>query len=1044
MSDLTLEDIEALPSVEQPEEELTLEALEAMPDVDEDYVVKEEGASAGEAFVRGAARELLPYWQDPAEHRKKRSGTETLAEIAGNLGANIAAGLGSAAIGAKLGAEIGTVVAPGAGTVLGMGIGAVGALVGQGLYAIYSGIGEEYLRSQIEHKDFSGARAAGQVALALNPILKTPGKVAAKIGEKGAKITMAGRVIGQGTGAAALEYDYTEDPLAAAVAGVMTTGVTFAFRGGMTANQAKPPVKVAKETLDSVALPGQNADMANAFTANLKKVPAKEWKVPKDNKLDIDFKSWLLNVPAMEADPKIVSSRFADVWKKLDNKEEVWKSYKTFKVQEETAKQMNVKYAKQLGEGGELAESTSWWGKWFKDAYFIAESYDAKMGTNLQGAINEISKAEAKYSNVSKTYYKQFLDAQKATKKLKINNTKVTELLELDPDAFKALPKDVQEAVGKWRKVYDTIHQDIGGNGYNIGYIQAYVPAKQLQGADLAHAVKTKVNDITENLVKAERRWLDPDDKDVRFLRDLAARYLPINADELQIKHLHQLPKAIVQRAAQDGDIAVPSSLFTRRGEIPMFARERDAGKLAVQYVNSNLRSVYMDAGLKQIRAYQRTADLMGQGATSAWLKAYLKQQTGGSQGLGTLFSIGNQEFRLIGKRWMESDSYFKQQAGKMADVTGDWISWTNSLVYPAYLGANLQASLRNMTQPLMVTAPTLGGQFGYKMVTGGAIDTLNVIRKGGLRAELDSLRNKGILGQITKTDIMTKPADLAHTGRRAIDATNDVLMSAYSMTDELNRIVTYKSAGRWVKAISEGDPAAIKALKELGSGKKTQLRVETPELLDPTVLKGSQKAREELTDSLADWMITRTQFQYGPTQQAHFARMAGPLFSMFTKWPVMIGSDVAHTVTSKPIHQAASKLMQRYGYGYMALMAVDQALQDSSRVFPELDYAVGKPTRLSPLEATWTWSTQGPAVQMLSETIQSVGKVASGKEKPRRAAARAAVKLGKSYFPVGSSAINEADRFVSRYKKTPQPSRKIERSLERMFYNVGKKLEGD
>lgn len=1080
MSELSWKDVQDLAAAEEtpeqkPLNQMSWQEVQTLAEPQQEPVVREAGSGLGEAFIRGAGRELMPYWQEAEEHRKKRTGTETLVEMVGNIGAGITAGLSAAAVGAKIGAAVGSAV-PGPGTVLGMSAGAVGAFVATGLYAIYSGIGEEHLRSRIEGKDFSNARALAQVGLAINPILKNPGKIAKTLGKTGTKVLTGARVAGQGVTAGTLEYDYTDDLLSAAIAGVLTTGVTAAFRGGMRANTARPPVQVTKEALDAVATPGKSLQFTEKFRKNLAQVPKKEWKLPDEKNLNTGFKTWLLNTSAMEADPKIVHSRFADVWgkvgkvdpkvaeeamqkaatkeagelvvKKLQEKarqeaqENLWKTYKTYEVQMDTARQLQVDNARALGDGKELAEQVNAFSKWYKDAYFIAEGYDQRMGTNLQGAIDEVSKAEAMFSNVANVYYTKFRAAQKATKKLGLDNKTVTKYLELkDPSK---VPTKYQKAIGQWRDVYNELHTDIGGNGFNIGYLQGYAGKKStLKGADLAYAVHRKVDELAEDAIASKKRWVDLDetDEEMNFLKDLAVRYLDVEPDELRFSHLRQLPKAITTAAVRESDVAVPTSLFTRRGGIPEFARERDAGRLAVQYLNSNLRSVYMDQGLKQIRAYQKQAEILGQNHTSDWLKAYITQQTGGKQGAAAVFQVINQGMRLAGKRWQESDSYFTRTGGKATEMAGDWLAWTNSLVYPAFLGANLQASLRNMTQPLMVTAPTLGGAFGYKTVTGGAIDTLNLIRQGKLFQEIKDLRARGIIGQTTRHDVMVQPDDLAHGARRYVDRINDGLMAAYSWTDELNRVVTFKSAQRWVKSLAEGDEAAVKALKELSAGRKTQLRVESPDLLNPAVLQKSEEAREELTTALADWMITRTQFQYGPTQQAHFARMGGPLFSMFTKWPSMIGSDITHTLANKPLKESATKLMQRYGYGYMVLMAVDSALQDTGRAQPGWDYAVGKPTRLSPVESAYTWSTQGPAIQFLEETVGSIGKVASGKEPARRAVARSAVTAAKSYFPVASSVLNEADRWVTRAKGRTPPSKEIEKALERKIYQGAKKV---
>lgn len=953
----------------------------------------------------GVKEALLPFAVTAEETNKERTGLEMAAGAVGNVGAGVAASsalgaaftaaLGAIGSSAATGAAAGSAVGP-AGTIAGLGIGAFAGLVTYGLYA---GIGNEYMRSQAEGQDFNPLRAAGHVALEVNPLLRS---------SRG--INRALQVAAQIGGSGALEYSYSKSPVAAglsaALGGIVPTIMTRGFR----ADRMLTTPDAVTNAMEALGESGLAAKVARRVSSLSEGELTPEVNNP-------TFRRWVVEAAADESN-KSVNNRFNELWGRLGDEvqAEHWKLYKTREALVDEADKMANTMSSSLG--GSPAEPTSTLGRWLKDFRLVANDVDEKLGTNLTGVGDLASRSKDAFAQAAQPIFDLGMRARKATNKLGVSDDVVGKALagrwELIPEAVQAkLRSEAGEAaIGQWRQAFDGVFKQLKASGYEPGYLENYLPLNALRGADLSLAVEGAVGRLKAEAARTGKdiRQLLGESKEAQELAQFLSGKFGKSVDELTNADYLAAPRRLLGEELKDKAGYSASALIERTGDLPDWAREWHPGKLLAGYVNNNLKALYMRDAFRLANANIDALKTMGLDKTAQFFEDWTKRISGHELGLNKMMSQAAEEMRLWGRR-TALDGGLGGAAGRAVAALPDFAAWMRNLTYPAFLGGNVRAVARNATQLWATTAPEIGGAYGYGLVNKALWDAAKDITAAGAKGRnliLDTLKAKGQLSDVVRGAALVDEAGLPSKFTHSMNHVNDLLMSMYSGTDNVNRFLSLQIGNQWAHDIVSGNQRAISALQRVQRGTKQEI---LPLIQDAMRTKDASK----LGDILGDYLIGKTQFRYGKEQLSQFGAFMGPAFSMFTKWPVMVTSDIVNVLRHKSTREAIGNLTERYFGPYMALAALGGIISNVSDVdkTPTWKYLMGNSlTELSPLQAAFNWNLSGGPALRAIPALGTVLKDSASSDKPfGDIVSQAARGVAKTSLPVISPVLNEIDR---------------------------------
>jgi hypothetical protein len=564
------------------------------------------------------------------------------------------------------------------------------------------------------------------------------------------------------------------------------------------------------------------------------------------------------------------------------------------------------------------------------------------------------------------------------------------------------------------------------GKGYDVGMVDKYVPTTMLQGSDLALAIdgrRIELNKLASKGVVSEDYK-----KALSELHAVAAhvsKSLNIKAPDFSDlnKHVDVLINDVLAGSRKLGTSVEASASFAIEGELPTFVRELDMGKLMMGYLNNNFKAAHIDVAMKKLSTEISVLERIGAKEGADYFKKVAFHTLGGKSGWGLDIQRKVNEMAYSSAKVLSdpSASLLAKGAAKAESLLPDFISYTNQMIYPAFLAFNTKATVRNYFQAVAKTAPELGGGYGYKLSTQGMLDAIASKAKGEDIAK--TLTSRNLLSGHVRAEALTETKTFVSKTSAAVDWVNNKSMYFYSKSDEHNRFITIKIGERWAKDLLASDSDAIKALAKAPAGVKNAIKAN--DLID----KGDEKA---LAEVLIRSLIGRTQFNYDKVQLNEFAREHGKLFSMFTKWPIMTGSDIAEMYNNGGFKKGTYRMTEKYLAPLMALGAVQYAIDSNIKDPAALKYTLGDLKDLSPLASMTgmlkgsvgspllrgTASTAAGAIEMvggegwkeggvLKNIGVMTGSVVSG----------AAKQTAKTLIPVASPILNELDRFQKVYK---------------------------
>lgn len=1067
------------PTLDVPKFEDTIPAFEETAPVESSPLLSSTGEAKGnlESFALGVKEQLAPFNMSQQEYLAEKDTSEKVANVAGNVTAAIAGG----ALGAWAGGALGSFVAPGPGTVAGVAAGrALGAAAGTALFAIYSGLGKEKLRSQAEGKTFDPfsrdlIRPSTLLAVGteLNPLAKYGGKLLPTLGKQ-----VAARIGTQAGLEAAWDYSHSGSVAQAAAMGGIGAVLGTAFSAPTLLRSTKVGASAAGEAAAAKTALSNMEDVLNSDKGLELLTNATQRAATEAREMDIqdlDFQRWVLQSDAKSETVAREFTRKTAKWTP-EQFQEAWKAKEFKDIMADEAAKTRASMSHEIAAHG-VHDNTALAGRKLKDAKFVARDADMVTGLNLEGMLDEFSEARNKHNFVTMGFLQPAEELAKKARKFGLSNQDVGYAVaemndKISPQGRKILATEEGQKLlngwtemrfknikkpwqGKkeyinpgWKGLFRNARTYMQDAGYDIGDIDNYLPMYSLRGVDLSIALeKSKIKlagymqqEGVDNIASLK----SPDA--VKLVNELNAMYknaMGISEEDLQRQFgVNTLAKAKGVAEASDATFSPAitsldqidtlrrelagqtktrtgyelSALLSRRGEMPELMRNFDINDLFLQYLNGNMKSVHFDKAFRKMDANIGALDALGMKETAKYFSRLSRDIAGAESGWMANLNRKIDDMRFAAEKTLLSDKAtdWDRYYAKALKGAPEMLSFFTNMVYPSYLGFNVKATARNYTQNLMVTAPELGHGYG-EVLAGKSLWKMahdKIIGKVDLE---DFLQKRNLLGDRFHGEALTtEMGQLAGNAKELANKFGNFSMWAYGKSDGVNRYWAYTMGQQWAKDLIANEKGALIALSRASTGLKAAIKSQ-----------GIEKDAEKLGDALGRYLISKTQFNYGKEQLSEFGREYGRMFSMFTKWPVMVGSDVVELFKKHGAAKGGALLGTKYLVPLMALTFAGKVLLDVDKN-PTAKYLIGNPAQLAPissLQGVASGQLGSPLMRMGAETLSGFYDIATDtasgdKKKAMKMLGKGVREVGTTFVP-GAAVINELDRIqTARGKK--------------------------
>lgn len=571
------------------------------------------------------------------------------------------------------------------------------------------------------------------------------------------------------------------------------------------------------------------------------------------------------------------------------------------------------------------------------DAQFVNRTIDSKFGTNLVPTHNELNSRLNRSTFARAPLDKEIAQLSREGDRIRQDPSEITAILE---GAQTAAPNS-EELVRKWRGLFDRMVEvahagdpALGVSPLPIRYRENYVPHQVMAVPEFVVAVRKKIPEMEawseKNLGKRLNQLSDleiqgasekvPEFSD--FLSGLS--WLDRNPIRTQGQLQNAMRDALQPTIVRDAqNLRAASPTFFREESIPTWIREKDVRKLASQWANATLKYMYIREPLQKLKSAERVLRAAGAerqanyvGRLSTDIMSVRSGTLASAQGaLSNRIQI---EARTAAEKSPEGS--IRRGFYNTLASSPEFLSHVTNNIYSNMLGLNLRSILRNLPQTLLLTAPELGGTYGYGLALRGYADAAANFRK--LSGEVERLglspnrftgesrewMNRGILD----SGILKRAGD-------GLEKLSEVSMYLYEKSDMINRAATLSVANKWAEDLMAKNSNAVSSLRKA----PTAVQREALSLM------GAGNV-DRLRAVLAQHLNAGTQFNYNRASMSEFGRTMGPFFSTFSKWPTAIAGDLIHAARSQTITEASKRLAGKYLLPLAAAGMLQKFLFDS------------------------------------------------------------------------------------------------------------------
>lgn len=596
--------------------------------------------------------------------------------------------------------------------------------------------------------------------------------------------------------------------------------------------------------------------------------------------------------------------------------------------------------------------------------------------------------------------------------------------------------------VAGYRTVLDYLLKKSKKSGIDVKSRANYVPVRKKTGVEMVKALEgqgkklgitnsDKNLDVNKMIGKVD--WEDTDDAIVQTLnemdgtrRDLGyLKYYLQKVHNSEIKTTNQMRDAlsnlrnsdVIHRTTQPEVGAV----FARKGELPEWIREYNIDKLIWSNTDQTSNAAFILPTAKALDSRIVALRRLGLDDAANYVKNYRLDVSGIQRPKPTGFSPARalkQKLEFMGE---DRDNDIIRAAPHMIDAMA-------SAIYPNIIGFNARAVIRNLTQPLVMTASETGFKDSGKIwadSSAAVIRDMVKLGNGNPMKGWTKLKNKMVQeGTIPESvslqdfeGIRSGVADWTKskgvkTTQKAIDKYSKAAMFLFGKTDEYNRMVTRYMADRMSDQVVAGN---TKVLNKVPASVRDKINSINKRFgIDP------EEQKKQVDDVLRRWLLVQTQLAYGKVGSNELGRSMGPGITMMTKWPVAISSDVVDKVKKGEY----ARLMAKYFGPALAVSLLGRAMYDrDSQMTPRQKQLLGGGGLPSWLPVTSVFSAGDIASPINISTPLELGKSGYGyltKElegranaRDRRKIRRAAKRAVQQYVPVAGGMWKTYDHMI-------------------------------
>lgn len=551
----------------------------------------------------------------------------------------------------------------------------------------------------------------------------------------------------------------------------------------------------------------------------------------------------------------------------------------------------------------------------FSDTRYVMKDLDRRYDLDLLPTLDKMSESYHQYLTKVSEFGSRINALIKETGERGVSVDKVRDMLD---GKVAAVSRSEQELLAGWRGLTDNMLKAAQDAGLTIARRENYLPHAMASNSEILRRLN---REMTSSTGKELGTTLDA--KDFSSISDDLKKSLQFLTDSTEppqnVAQLNELVQQVLTsgRVGQLGTTATQArAALTREGMIPELLRETDLGKLMSGWTHSTFRHAYMREGIAEINAKLPVLKSLGDEQGARYIRNWLSDISGGSRGLSR-FGSGVAE-RYSYRMYKLADKQAEQGNQKLANVleaAGNLprlMHSTYQLIYPNALGLNFRATVRNLGQPFLMTAPELQGAWGYGKAVAAAGKTAVRMRSGIGALEAD-LRTRNLIPpkyqgenlHILTNEVM-RSAPVSMT-RKAASYIADRMMYFYEKSDVLCRHVTLEASKDVARELMEGTASANRYLASLSVSYRRQL--------SEAISAGNARQVETL---IARNLLAETQFNYNRTSLAEYGRYMGPIFSVFSKWPTAIAGDIIEKYRGGQMGRAAAKYLGPMAVLYM------------------------------------------------------------------------------------------------------------------------------
>lgn len=586
---------------------------------------------------------------------------------------------------------------------------------------------------------------------------------------------------------------------------------------------------------------------------------------------------------------------------------------------------------------------------YFADTRYVLAAIDNKWGTTLTPTLDNMS---IKY-NLYRSEVAAFQDSTTSLAKAARKNGLFAEASIVDEKTGQELKSNLlysalsseqvrskltakqQQVVEGWRGLFEQMRQSAEDAGLKIAKRENYVPHATIHESEILRKI--------DMLIEKE-----PESKELKILLSRLVGK--------EIRNKAQLKQAISDIHNPDfrdaNKLARASASFEREGQVPASIREMDVPTLAMRWANNTLRYAHVRDDLLRLRGLSemiKSKDVLA----NRYVSNLISDVSGVRQGTFSNWvkSKGVEFDVAIQRRIDKSTNPVSKTTYSFVKRMPDMFDFLGRQIYRNYLGFNPRVVVQNLMQPVLMTQGELSGlslNAGYaakKLFKGyGAVAGLRMHSK-------DPQVWKAFLEQegLKAPEFSGEMQDAIRSGLKSSlgDAykfvTETIPMAAFSVSENVNRATSYftgVSVGDdLIKALQStaakrtltlDEKAAVDFIKMAQSGYRTKYRQVFKEWNEATTVEARKEIESNIRKMTGRYLAAKTQFNYNRMSLSQYGREFGFLFSMFTKWPSSIASDLVMKAKEQGA-KGIGKTATQYLAPMIALMTLDSLVLNNA-----------------------------------------------------------------------------------------------------------------